>query len=450
MKQFIAGLVIVSAIGGGLLVGGVPVARAMTPTLSLYATGNGDAVQVTVNGDAYASVLLYYQKSGYGWLTQSIGTTNSNGYISTTISTSSYGIVSGSSVRVTVNNQQSLDVVWPYSTTSGGALSLSQSNVSVTVGQSSSTITVSGGTMPYTLFPNSSTIFQSAIGGNTLIVTGLVAGSSSLNVCNAGGAGSGCTMMYITVSGSTSTYAISLSQTSISLATGGSTNVTIYGNGGYYISTHTNPNIASAYISGSTLVVSGINYGSDTVSVCQTGGQCATLYVNVAYDITRPTTANAVTFSQQNPALSVGQSMSITMYGGTSGAGYNYYPYANPNYYVAYNSNTSAITTSISGSTLTLRGVSAAAAGIVICSSTNSCGAISATVGLGDTQGTWTSCANENKWCSFSGTKLVRYGANGVYFYKTATGGISCTNAVFGDPIFGVVKKCSYSTPLYY
>src|SRR3989344_1770688 len=118
MKQFIAGLVIVSAVGGGLLVGGVPVARAMTPTLSLYATGNGDAVQVTVNGDAYASVLLYYQKSGYGWLTQSIGTTNSNGYISTTISTSSYGIVSGSSVRVTVNNQQSLDVVWPYSTTS--------------------------------------------------------------------------------------------------------------------------------------------------------------------------------------------------------------------------------------------------------------------------------------------------------------------------------------------
>jgi len=56
----------------------------------------------------------------------------------------------------------------------------------------------------------------------------------------------------------------------------------------------------------------------------------------------------------------------------------------------------------------------------------------------------WTVCAGEGKVCSFSGTRQVRYGANGVYATKTATGSIACTNAVFGDPIYNVVKSCSY------
>ena len=51
-------------------------------------------------------------------------------------------------------------------------------------------------------------------------------------------------------------------------------------------------------------------------------------------------------------------------------------------------------------------------------------------------------CASENQSCSFSGTKNVAYGANGKFNYKTATNGIACNNATFGDPIVGVVKAC--------
>jgi hypothetical protein len=57
---------------------------------------------------------------------------------------------------------------------------------------------------------------------------------------------------------------------------------------------------------------------------------------------------------------------------------------------------------------------------------------------------TWTSCAKEWGTCSFSGTAQVRYGANNKYFTKTFTGSTPCTNAVFGDPIYGVVKSCEY------
>jgi len=54
----------------------------------------------------------------------------------------------------------------------------------------------------------------------------------------------------------------------------------------------------------------------------------------------------------------------------------------------------------------------------------------------------WVFCANENQLCSFTGTKNVRYGANGVYVSKTLTDGTMCSNSVFGDPLIGVVKEC--------
>ena len=62
-----------------------------------------------------------------------------------------------------------------------------------------------------------------------------------------------------------------------------------------------------------------------------------------------------------------------------------------------------------------------------------------------DASTTWTFCANEAQTCTFSGTKLVRYGANGTYVQQTATSSISCNNATFGDPAVGVVKHCDYT-----
>jgi hypothetical protein len=59
--------------------------------------------------------------------------------------------------------------------------------------------------------------------------------------------------------------------------------------------------------------------------------------------------------------------------------------------------------------------------------------------------GTWTACAAEGATCSVSGTRQVRFGANGIYSTKTVTGPVACSNSVFGDPIYGVVKACSYA-----
>jgi parallel beta-helix repeat protein len=54
----------------------------------------------------------------------------------------------------------------------------------------------------------------------------------------------------------------------------------------------------------------------------------------------------------------------------------------------------------------------------------------------------WTFCTSEYGFCSFAGSQLVRYGANGAYYYKTLFDGTACTNSVFGDPIVGTFKEC--------
>jgi len=59
---------------------------------------------------------------------------------------------------------------------------------------------------------------------------------------------------------------------------------------------------------------------------------------------------------------------------------------------------------------------------------------------------TWTTCANEGATCSFSGTREVRFGANGIYTSKVITSSTPCTSAVFSDPIRGVAKTCAYAS----
>jgi hypothetical protein len=58
----------------------------------------------------------------------------------------------------------------------------------------------------------------------------------------------------------------------------------------------------------------------------------------------------------------------------------------------------------------------------------------------------YTSCSAEYSNCSFSGTRLVAFGANNSYTYQFATNGIACSVSAFGtDPANGTQKTCSLS-----
>lgn len=70
------------------------------------------------------------------------------------------------------------------------------------------------------------------------------------------------------------------------------------------------------------------------------------------------------------------------------------------------------------------------------------------TTGAAPAPGTtsWVDCAGEGSVCSVPGPRNVRYGANGSYYHKTVSTAIACGNSAWGDPIFGVVKSCSYES----
>lgn len=89
-------------------------AYAATPTLSLAVT-SGDSVQINVIGDSNFPVVFYYNVgSSSGTNTTTLGSTNSSGVFSTTISTGAYAINSSYPVYVVVDGQQSATQTWPY------------------------------------------------------------------------------------------------------------------------------------------------------------------------------------------------------------------------------------------------------------------------------------------------------------------------------------------------
>jgi hypothetical protein len=61
-------------------------------------------------------------------------------------------------------------------------------------------------------------------------------------------------------------------------------------------------------------------------------------------------------------------------------------------------------------------------------------------------QETWSTCAAEGGPCTFSGTRDVRFGAGSSFVTMTFTGAVACSNSIFGDPAYGVVKSCSVSS----
>lgn len=57
----------------------------------------------------------------------------------------------------------------------------------------------------------------------------------------------------------------------------------------------------------------------------------------------------------------------------------------------------------------------------------------------------WQDCAREGDPCNFDGRAEVRYGADGRYVYRDASGGLTCINEVFNsDPAPGRTKHCQY------
>ena len=357
---------------------GFVIIHASSPSFTLSAIGNGDNVQITINGDANSVAVLYYQNAtNYGTQSAYLGQTNSSGYLSMTISTTTYNIRVNSPAYVVVNSQQSQTLTWPsYSSYNyNQGISFDQTNPVIVVGQNKA-ITMSqapvydGSTPTYYISSNSNTgIVGATINNNYLTISGLSVGSSTITVCSSTGK---CGNLSIVVNYSSYNYGgtVSPSQTNVTVSVGQTAIVYVSGSGGYYLSNINNSNIATASLNSNTLTIYGVSVGNTTISVCQYGGQCATIYVSVNSNYYNYNNYQnySLNFSQTNPNLSIGQTAYITVSGGTG------------SYYISSNSNPNAIQAYISGSSLTLTPQSSGNSTITVCSAnTNACGTIYAT-----------------------------------------------------------------------
>ncbi len=299
MKKFTPKPLSVLIILAILSLGAFHRAFAMTPYVSLSSSGYNGQIQATVNGDPNASITLEDQGAYGAQNLGTIGTTDQNGYFSAVINTASYNIPTGTPVFVLVNGQQSASVAWPNSTssgyyTNGGVLSLSETSLSLSYGQSA-TVTAynaNGGSL-YVSSSTNQNIASAAPNGNGLMILGLAYGSTTMTVCSTT---TSCTSLYVTVTtyGAPGSSTTTLSQTSATVAVGQTQNIQLYGSSYNDYVENVNTGIVSTSISGSTLVLYGISQGSATLEVCSNyQTPCAVLYVTVTgYGSTYPSYTN--------------------------------------------------------------------------------------------------------------------------------------------------------------
>ena len=339
-------------------------AYAATPTLSLSAVG-GDAVRISVSGDPNASVKFYYSATNAsGVQIMLLDNTNSSGSLTTTINASSYAISPGGSVYVVVNGQQSPTQVWP-SATSSGAPSLSQSSVTLGLGQSI-TISSQGSASPVYMVANSNPSIAAVQTNGTqqITITANQIGSTTATICYIGTA-SNCANLNVTVQ-SNSASTVSLSQSNITLVPGRNISISINGGGGTYsVTNNSNPASVSTSLSGNVITIYGTLAGSANITICDQSNNCATL--SVAVNSNAP--INSLSFDRQNVSITTGQTVNINVSGGTG-------------YFVSNNSHPGIASQAVNGNVIVISGLASGSTTITVCSTANGCGPISVTVNL--------------------------------------------------------------------
>jgi hypothetical protein len=278
-----------------------------------------------------------------------------------------YGLSAGSS-QITVctydNSCSSIFVtVGGNSSNSGsnGQVSLGQTNLNLNTNQTTSvTAYNSNGGSIYISNNSNPNVVSATLSGNTINVTGLNSGNSTVTIC--GNNASQCSFLSITVTGSTNP--VTLSQTNLTLNTNQTASVTATSNSGsIYVSNNSNSNVASLYISGNTLNITGLNSGFTTITICGNNtSSCASLGVTVNNN-----SNSAISFSQNFITLNQYQNRIVTVF-------------ASGTPYVSSNSNPNAVSTALSGNSLNLYAQNPGTALVTICTQNSQCGTVNVTV----------------------------------------------------------------------
>ena len=168
------------------------------------------------------------------------------------------------------------------------SISLNQSSTTLNVGDNQILPISGSGIFGISSNSNLRVAFAN-ISGSNLNVKAISSGIANVGVCSVNDISvMACVNLIVNVNKinnlSSSSPNVSLSDSDIKLNIGQSKLISIYGNGGYYISQNSGASSVSANISGSILNVTGITSGGSNISVCIQTDKCTSVYVYISSD----------------------------------------------------------------------------------------------------------------------------------------------------------------------
>lgn len=232
-------------------------------------------------------------------------------------------------------------------------------DINIGVGAAAS-YTVGGGNGPYTVGSSNVAVATATITDNKLTVTGVSVGQSKIVLRDAS---TGNVQITVTVGSSAALFTSAPAILTVGVGTSSPT-FTIGGGSQIYTVTSGNPQIASVGINGNKFTINGVAAGRTTVTVKDSLG------TPVNIDVTIGSGAPFYTTAPGDITLTVAGSGTYVLGGGTAP-------------YTATSSNTSVVTSAVSGNSLTLTGVGSGKAVVVLRDAAGATLSINVTLGSG-------------------------------------------------------------------
>ena len=170
----------------------------------------------------------------------------------------------------------------------------------------SATYTVGGGTPGYSVSSSNTAVVTASLSGTTLTLNALSTGTATVVVRDAAGA-----TQSVTVTAAPAVALFTTAPAAITVAPSSTQSYTVGGGVAPYTVTSSNTAVVTALVAGSTVSVTGVGSGTATLSIRDSLGVAVPVAVTVS-----SSAAQALTVAPTAVAGSVGDSLSIAMFGG--------------------------------------------------------------------------------------------------------------------------------------
>ncbi|MFT5644689.1 MAG: hypothetical protein ACI83P_002248 [Janthinobacterium sp.] len=265
------------------------------------------------------------------------------------------------------------------------------------------TYVIDGGTAPYTATGSNARVVSTNVAGSVLSISAFEAGNAQIAVVDTAGK-----TVNINVTVGAENTLFTTAPGAIAIATGSTPGYAIGGGTAPFTATSGNAGVATADVSGTSLKIKGITEGTTQIAIIDASGKSVTISVTVG------ASSNLYTTAPSAIAIAIGNTPSYRIGGGFGP-------------YTTTSSNANVATTSVSGTTFNIKGISVGTAQIAIVD------AAGRTVNIAVTMGTanplFTTAPNAVTIATGTDANYTVGGGSGPYNATSSNTGVATVSA---------------------